>query len=1741
MQELLTTKTLPAPSNVRHGTGPGRTAAMWLWLFLSALVVLGGCGEDNAAGGAIQCQGDLCRCSADQDCPDGQSCLVGFCADDQTPNNDAPDAADDDALEQDTQDDALEPDEDTLEDVDEPDGDDPQDAQDADEPDDVLEDVEQDADEPDGDEPDAQEDTDEPDAPPICEDDRREPNDRPAEAQVLTVASSHELRLCPEQEDWFIIRAERREALEVTVDTEALLNIDLIDFIDGQTVLASAQAIPGGYLMAFEPEEPGDFLLRVTSDAPQEADYSLRFVGQRIPCQDDNREDDDRPTAAILITEDDSPIEGVLCENDEDWFAIEIPGNFQIDVSIDFDLEATNAPVRIGLYNADEELIAQTNNISRDFSFLIDGADGGTYLLRVDGPDAEGPYTANVALSFEACDNDLNEPNDLPDEATIAQDEVLLTEQALCPNDTDWFAIELGAGQTLRADMTLQDPEADISIDVIAPDQISIISTTTRDGAFGQAVAIARQPGTHYVRVFSETSDRSPYELLINADPCIADAFEPNDTPQAARSLTQDLLQEGLRICDQDADWFVFDQVADTERVRITTSLGQGEGTLNARWFVAPDFDQPAGQDTITGEEDQTLIFSPANTADVYLEITGQTRQRGYSLSANVADINACQPDALEPDDDLAAAAAAPVAPGFFPERTICAGDFDYLCTTVPPTQTITATATFAHAEGDLELQLVNPQGIPLDASATDQDTEAALFTNNNPDDIVVCAFVVAQLFDLQVQNTYDLRVEVTGVELECADDDSEDNDTAATARALIDRRSTPQRPIPAGRIFSNPEDRQAINTLRDRVFCADDIDFFSFEARAGDTLEATATFAHADGDLDLTLYRAAGMVELATADTDDDNETVTATLPADGTYLLAIDAIDADDQRYNLDVALRGACVEDEAEPNENPDSASPITPGTLEGMGLCAREEDWYRVELEPGDTLTASLFYDPLRDDTDLELYGPNQNFIARSNSSGPVDRFTYTAPGGGTHYLRIYPFAADPVGASVTYDLDLQLAPEPDTCTPDPLEPNDDTPQRLDLGLDRAEVGGLTLCQDDTDRFSFLLLQPRTLFISATVPSTIPQSALTLTTPDNQTLQGQPVLGGRQIELPQAPAGLYTLDISRGPDGTIEATYDLLIEAADQTCVDDLFEPNDAIGTAIDAGEGDFPGLTHCPTGPDCYIITAQPGDAIGAQIAFEHRQGDLRLDLYDPGQALLATSNSQGNTETVLTQALQGGRHVACVSGPEQSAQPYDLKLIRTNVCPEDLFAPNPSAELAAPFPGNGSLQGTVCGDQDWFRVSTVAGQRLDIALSNLQDGQELDLRVFDAGLQLLAEGTQPGGNELIDIILSQGGDLLVAVESPQPLPAPYNLQVTLQDAPGGCAPDDFEPDDAPEEATALEPDTTYDATLCDAEDHWRVQGTANQPLIITATAAIADGQSLELDLFDATGQTLLASAQRRHQTLTLTHTPERNGPLIARVRPQAGYREGYTLALSAPSPVCAQDFNEPDDDTPVDLGSVTSGQRRGALCGDADVDRFEIRLLAGRELAAVLDFEDGVDLDLTLLNANTLQPVATSNTSSPRRSKETLGVAIDQEELYILQVSSPDPETQATYSLTFRSVAPPACPTDRFEDSDDFNTAAALPQGLQTGLSACSADEDWFFVELDAGQRLDIDLAYQLGGGDVELELLNINRQLQVGSHNLDGRERLSFTSPQDRLYFVRVIIPGSGQAPYDMDVIITP
>lgn len=220
-----------------------------------------------------------------------------------------------------------------------------------------------------------------------------------------------------------------------------------------------------------------------------------------------------------------------------------------------------------------------------------------------------------------------------------------------------------------------------------------------------------------------------------------------------------------------------------------------------------------------------------------------------------------CTDDSREDDDTVGTATAYSSAIG---DGQICAGDDDYFGISVPTGNRVTVTVDgFAHADGDLDLQLRNMAGTILGSSASVRDVESVSYCNGGG-----ATSVYARVYGYGTsQNSYSFRADVAPDPGSCCTDDGfEPDDTQATARSIT---------------FASD-----VGSF-DGVVCASDDDWIAIPMSGPGRIQVLVTFTHALGDIDIQLYDPSGTRVASSLGTTDD-ETIDV-MVSGGTHALRV------------------------------------------------------------------------------------------------------------------------------------------------------------------------------------------------------------------------------------------------------------------------------------------------------------------------------------------------------------------------------------------------------------------------------------------------------------------------------------------------------------------------------------------------------------------------------------------------------------------------------------------------------------------------------------------------------------------------------------------------------------------------------------------------------------------------------------------------------------------------------------
>lgn len=642
---------------------------------------------------------------------------------------------------------------------------------------------------------------------------------------------------------------------------------------------------------------------------------------------------------------------------------------------------------------------------------------------------------------------------------------------------------------------------------------------------------------------------------------------------------------------------------------------------------------------------------------DADLDCDGDGMANGAEIARGLdpldgRDARACEADAHEPNDEDPAVLALD-AGQFEGDLSICLDDVDRFAIDVPDgAQTLVVAVGFAHADGDLDARLTGPDGGTAERASADDDER---FEVADPG---------AGRWVLEVdgaRNDYQLRVTVVQP-LGCVPDAREPgagDDEPADATLLPLEGADDERVVEGQRI------------------CPGDVDWFALDLGEGDgaslRLEMFGNPAGPDSELDLVVYgpgapREGGPPPLlpnnaggeGTAEDPfyleftaaRDNRTIEA-----GRYFLRVSGVDVVPAQwgdYRLSVAvdrLARVCLPDRLEPNDDDGSALDVAavagfgrpgddgleliPGVgrqLDDVTLCARDEDWFEVDLAAGDDLEVTITREaPVAGDVQIQIRGPGGAVVGSDRSANAALTARALDVGEGRHSVRI-----DGITDTQTfYSARLRRTAAPVPCEADADEPNEgrDAPTEVQPGLRE----GRTLCgaDGDVDWYAFDVDALSTVDVHLDFAHAEADLELDLFRGDAELAlnagdrAGHTRSDGETVHVTNQPVGRYFARVT----GAGNASYALTVAVAPREflCRDDPDEPNGLLQTATLLGfeplERDSQWLClRIPSEDDFFQVDIPPNTSrvFGADfVLFD--DGDLFFEVYDLDGMLRATT------------------------------------------------------------------------------------------------------------------------------------------------------------------------------------------------------------------------------------------------------------------------------------------------------------------------------------------------------------------------------------------------------------------------------------------------------------------------------------------------------------------------------------
>lgn len=476
----------------------------------------------------------------------------------------------------------------------------------------------------------------------------------------------------------------------------------------------------------------------------------------------------------------------------------------------------------------------------------------------------------------------------------------------------------------------------------------------------------------------------------------------------------------------------------------------------------------------------------------------------------NVSPVT-CIDDAMEEDDTLDTAAYLPRGAHY--GMRLCGAESDWFELWPENDQALTVAVSRSVNAGPVALRLFDWSGALL---AEDTSSNAVLRVESDELEGFAIAFAQVQSLSAGSRISYSTRVGVDAGN--CVDDGLEPNSTANEASPL------------------------GVQVLEDLVLCPGDSDYFKITAQAGSQLRIATAFESDVGDLDLELLDGTGQTLLAYSTGFADSEEVVYNATEASTLFVRVFGYEGQGNTYTLGVSKTDQanhCEDDTLAPNQDAMDAVSLFMGSYGGLKLCAGTDDWFKVQLNGGETLQVSLmaefaFGSKVEIFTDPALPAVATGTMANNGTASAELKAVPSEP----LFVRV-----SGAGQYLTYTYEQEAYDPPGPCQEDRFEPNNFTNLATEVG-----TGGifqwLRLCAGDKDLFALSVPPYSTLTVITKRSFGQGYADIVVVDPNGNPIAKKEDFGtGAQVATVVESAGVYLIEVSDPTGQATSLPYDV----------------------------------------------------------------------------------------------------------------------------------------------------------------------------------------------------------------------------------------------------------------------------------------------------------------------------------------------------------------------------------------------------------------------------------------------------------------------------------------------------------------------------------------------------------------------------------------------------------------------
>jgi PKD repeat protein len=401
---------------------------------------------------------------------------------------------------------------------------------------------------------------------------------------------------------------------------------------------------------------------------------------------------------------------------------------------------------------------------------------------------------------------------------------------------------------------------------------------------------------------------------------------------------------------------------------------------------------------------------------------------------------------------------------------------------------------------------------------------------------------------------------------------------------------------------------------------------------------------------------------------TTDTPQTTTSYTTA-GTYVASVTVVDDDEAEATATTTVEverspDPAENDRFEPNDGRTNAERISPGTYDDLQIVDGESDYFAVDLDANEEITAETVFDHSTGDLDLALRDPSGNAIQTSVSTTDDETVSAVADEAGTYYIEVYGYieASAPYSLSVsTTDTDGGDGDDGDGTPEDRFEPNDQLSTAASPGPGTYE--GLRITEDDIDVFAVEIEASQTLTASAQFDHSVGNLELAIGNSSGGLVDASTsTTDDESVSVtPDEPGTYYVVVGSAEGEETAPYTLSLSTDGGSTGEGDDRFEPNDRPSSATPIDAGTYRNLVVGGSDEDVFEIELDRGQGIEVTTSAE----GVESYLYSPSGEFISTSAIQAGGIDRERVSASGTYRIAVISEEETTSE-YSLTVETTD-------------------------------------------------------------------------------------------------------------------------------------------------------------------------------------------------------------------------------------------------------------------------------------------------------------------------------------------------------------------------------------------------------------------------------------------------------------------------------------------